>query len=82
MIKTVKQRVEFVYIIRKKLEKLGFFQPYQYDALVELNKYFLEFVRNGNAISKRIPFPEAKKIIEVWLSPQCSVESYVNFTAK
>jgi hypothetical protein len=72
-------RVNFVYTIREKLEKLGFYQPYQYDALIELNNTLLEFVRNGHTISKRISFPEAKKIIEVMLSPYVSVESHVIF---
>lgn len=73
-------RVKFVHTIRTKLKSLGFFQPYDREPLILLDNLLVQFVKTGETIVKTIPFQEAKRNIQVNLSPYKSIESFVLLT--
>jgi len=73
-------RIKFVHTIRTKLKSLGFFQPYNREPLILLDNLLVQFVKTGETIVKTIPFQEAKRNIQVHLSPYKTIESFVSLT--
>lgn len=79
-LESLADRIKFANVIRQKLEKLGFSEPYTHEPMIKLNEILSEYVKTGTYIKTEISFPEAKRIIQVFFSPQKTVESYINMT--